>query len=64
MCNQKKSALCHRKNGISRRRFLGAAGAAVAGSQLLDDLLCFAAESVPSDKPSAAKPLLVDRVSV
>lgn len=64
MCNQKISECSHRANGISRRGFLRSACAAVVVSQLLDDLLCFAAESVPSDRPAVANSLAVDVVSV
>ena len=51
--------------GLSRRNFLQGMGAAgvVVGSQLLDDMLCFAAESIPADGPTTVKPV-VDVVSI
>ena len=56
----------HGASGISRRGFLrtaGVAAGAVVGSQLLDDMLCFAAESIPADGPTTVKPV-VDVVSI
>lgn len=61
---QEKSGSRHDASGISRRGFLGVAGAAVVGSQLLDDLLCFAAESLPPANPAAGTPVTVDVVPV
>lgn len=49
---------------MNRRGFLGLAGAAVVGSQLLDDVMCFAAESVPPAGPSAGSFVTVDVVPV
>ena len=66
MHSQEKRGCCHCAGETSRRGFFrtaGAAAAAVVGSQLLDDLLCFAAEVVPADAPTAVKPV-VDVVSI
>ena len=64
MCESDKSKSCYGHHGINRRGFLGMAGAAVAGSQLLDDLLCFAAEAIPAANPAAGSPVTVDVVPV
>lgn len=64
MCESGKSKSCSGRHGINRRGFLGMAGAAVAGSQLLDDLLCFAAEAIPAANSAAASAVTVDVVPV